>query len=58
MTKNDKIILQGDIFVSLKHSDEQVKPQPLFVIHENTEIESTLEKIEESTTPLLNLIID
>lgn len=58
MTKNDKIILQGDIFVSLKRSNGEMKPKPLFVIHENTEIESTLEKAEEPTTTLLNLIIN
>ncbi|XP_066246586.1 uncharacterized protein [Euwallacea similis] len=55
LAKNEKVVLKGDIYVSRKHLNENGESDtaksevsdPLFVIHENTEIERSINALED-----------
>ncbi|XP_066149678.1 uncharacterized protein [Euwallacea fornicatus] len=55
LAKNEKVVLKGDIYVSRKYVNENGKSDmaksevsdPLFVIHENTEIERSINALED-----------
>ncbi|XP_048524414.1 uncharacterized protein LOC125505178 [Dendroctonus ponderosae] len=54
LTKDQSVVMQGDIVVSKKYFNPENRSevlQPMFIIHENTEIESSLKEIHSDEKP-------
>lgn len=53
LTKDQSVVMQGDIVVSKKYFNPKNRSeviQPMFIIHENTEIESSLKEIHNDAS--------